>query len=209
MPNGHQPRRGPVSMNGVIEKTLCGIEKAQRDYKAWSNGSWLWEAPEYMLTMYIAKELWKMPGSKYLTLEPNVRRTVKDAGGIGRGRVSRDIRQDGKFDIVLYWKRGTPRAIIEVKNQVDSGSKIWPDVDRIIAMLRNRDNSFQCGLIAFYTSKLDKGSHGGRVRSTLARIEKYARDKLGEQYLLSRYDSGTKVDGDSAWVASVLRIQRA
>ena len=64
-------------MKDVIKKTLSGIAKAQRDYEAWSGGSWLWEAPEYMLTVYIAKELWTIPGSKYLTLESHVRRTLK------------------------------------------------------------------------------------------------------------------------------------
>ena len=67
----------------VIKKTLSGIAKAQRDYETWSGDLWLWEAPEYMLTTYIAKELWTIPGSKYLTLEPNVRRAF---GGCRRNR---------------------------------------------------------------------------------------------------------------------------
>ena len=150
MPNGHQPRPGPVPMEAVINKTLSGIAKAQRDYNAWS-GLWLWEAPEYMLTTYIAKELWTIPGSKYLTLEPKVRRTLKNAGGVGRGRTPKFARLDGRFDIVLWWKNGTPRAVIEVKKEIGYPYKIKKDIERISTMLRTR-NSLRYGLIAFYTS---------------------------------------------------------
>ena len=140
MPNGHQPRRGPVPMSDVIKKTLSGIAKAQRDYEAWSGGLWLWEAPEYMLTTYIAKELWTIPGSKYLTLESNVRRTLEDAGGMGKGRISEAAREDGRSDIMLWWSSNDmPRAVIEVKNQVsDSATEIKQDIKRISTRLLHK-----------------------------------------------------------------------
>ena len=215
MPNGHQSPRGPVPIQDVIKKTLSGIAKAQRDYEAWSGGYyWLCEAPEYMLTMYIAKELWTIPGSKYLTLESNVRKTLKDAGGMGRGKTSDAVRQGGRSDIVLWWSKDMPRAVIEAKNQVsDSAAEIEQDIIRISTMLRNKENSFQCGLIAFYTSRWDREGDGKGARSTikdrLKSIECETRNILGEERRLSRHDSRIRVDGDSAWVASVLQIQRA
>ena len=214
MPNEHQPRRGPVPIEVVIKKTLSGIAKAQRDYEAWSGGSWLWEAPEYMLTTYIAKELWTIPGSKYLTLESNVRSTLEDAGGMGRGKISEAARPSGRSDIVLWRSNDTPRAVIEVKNQVsDSATEIKQDVTRISTTLRRRDNSFQCGLVAFYTSRRDREEDGEGARSTikdrLENIEYETRNILGGRCRLSRHDSRIRVDGDSAWVASVLQIQRA
>lgn len=214
MPNERQPR-GPVPIEAVIKKTLSGIVKAQGDYEAWSGGSWLWEAPEYMLTMYIAKELGTMPGSKYLTLESNVRRVLEDAGGMGRGKISEAIRPGGRSDIVLWWSSNDkPRAVIEVKNQIfDTATEIKQDIKRICTMLRKRDNSFQCGLVAFYTSRRDKEGDGKGAKSTikdrLENIEYEARNILGDRYRLSRHDSRIRVDGDSAWVASVLQIQRA
>ena len=215
MSDGHQPRPGPVPMKAVIKKTLSGIAKAQRDYEAWSGGLWLWQAPEYMLTMYIAKELWTMPGSKHLTLESNVKRTLEDAGGMGRGKISEAARLGGRSDIVLWWwSNDMPRAVIEVKNQVsDSATEIKQDIKRISTMLRKRDNSFQCGLVAFYTSRWDREGDGEGARSTikdrLVNIKQETRKILGKEHRLSRHDSRIRVDGDSAWVASVLQIQRA
>ena len=211
MPNERQPR-GPVPIEAVIKKTLSGIVKAQGDYEAWSGGSWLWEAPEYMLTMYIAKELGTMPGSKYLTLESNVRSTLEDAGGMGRGRTSKFARLDGKFDIVLWWKNCTPRTVIEVKNQIGIHN-IEKDIERISTILRKK-NTFRCGLIAFYTSKGDerRGGEGAKetIEKQLDNIEQRASDTLKkEEFCLSRHDSEIIVDGDSAWIASVLQIQRA
>ena len=215
MPNGHQPRRGPVPMEAVIKKTLSGIAKAQKDYEAWSGGSWLWEAPEYMLTTYIAKELGTMPGSKYLTLESNVRGILEDAGGMGRGRIPEATRPGGRSDIVLWWSSNDkPRAVIEVKNQIsDSAAEIKQDIKRISTMLRKRDNSFQCGLVAFYTSRRDREGDGEGAKSTikdrLENIECETRNILGYRCRLSRHDSKIRVNGDSAWVASILQIQRA
>ena len=47
----------PYPMDEVIENAVNGIAKAQRDYELWSGGNWLWEAPEYFMTTYIAKEI--------------------------------------------------------------------------------------------------------------------------------------------------------
>ena len=80
-------------------------------------------------------------------------------------------------------------------------------------MLRKRDNSFQCGLAAFYTCRRDREGDGEGARSTiknrLENIEQEIRKILGKEHRLSRHDSRIRVDGDSAWVASVLQIQRA
>ena len=78
MPKNTIPRRGRVPIEDVIEiedvveKTLSGIAKAQKDYEDWSGGYWLWKAPEYMLTMYIARAIRTIPGSHCLTLEDKV-----------------------------------------------------------------------------------------------------------------------------------------
>ena len=205
MPNGS------ISIDEVIKKTLSGIVKAQKDYEYWSGGYWLWEAPEYMLTTYIAREICTIHGAYYLTLESNVRGIVEDAGGIGRGRLHEDVRLGGRSDITLWWGGGTPRAAVEVKNQVSNAAKIRDDIIRIKTLLRNEENTFQCGLVAFYTSRRDRGGDGERARATikerLANIKSETQDILGEEHHLRRHDSRIRVDGDSAWVASVLLIQ--
>ena len=202
----------PVSMKDVIKKTLSGIVKAQKDYQAWSGGCWLWGAPEYMLTTYIAKEIWTMPGSKYLTLESNVRKTVDEAGGFGRGKLRENVRPDGRADITLWWANDAPRAVIEVKNQISTVKEIKDDIERIKSTLRNRDNTFQFGLMAFYTSLWDRGENGEQAKKTIKKrlddIESGTHNILETEYRLSRHDTCITVDGDSAWVASVFKIQR-
>lgn len=202
--------KGPISRDEVIEKTLSGIVKAQQDYEAWSGGLWLWEAPEYMLTTYIAREICTIEGSYSLTLESNVKETVENAGGTGRGGLHEAVRPSGRFDITLYWGNGCPRAVIEVKNQVAIAADMKKDIIRVKNLLR-RKNTFQFGLVAFYTSRGKKrGDSGGaraKIEEWLENIECGTRDILGEGYRLSRHDIPIKGDDDDAWVASVLRVQ--
>ena len=109
---------GPLPIDDVIRKTLRGIARAQKDYEYWTDGYWLQEAPEYMTTVYVAREICKTKDrGYYLTLESNAGQTVRDAGGIGKGRVSAESRLGGKFDIVLYRADGYPRIVIELKNR--------------------------------------------------------------------------------------------
>ena len=201
--------RGPTSIDEIIKKTLSGIKKAQKDYENWS-GLWLWEAPEYMLTTYIAREICTIEGSYYLTLESNVKKTVKEAGGYAKGRPPKDARRGGRSDIMLWWSKGTPRAVIEVKNQLSNAEEIRKDIIRIKDML-NKENSFQCGLIAFYTSRQKKkgDSKGARakIKEWLENIECGTQDILGEGYRLSRRNIPIRGDNDNAWVASVLCIR--
>ena len=203
--------KGPISRDEVIEKTLSGIVKAQQDYEAWSGGRWLWKAPEYMLTTYIAREICTIEGSYYLTLESNVKETVENAGGTGRGGLHEAVRPSGRFDITLYWGNRYPRAVIEVKNQVAIAGDIKEDIIRVQTLLRNKKNKFQFGLIAFYTSRRKKrGDSGGaraKIEERLENIECGTRDILREGYRLSRHDIPIKGDDDDAWVASVLRVQ--
>ena len=46
-------------MDDIANKTLAGISKAQKEYEDWTGGYWfwLWEAPEYMVTTYIARQI--------------------------------------------------------------------------------------------------------------------------------------------------------
>ena len=132
---------------------------------------------------------------------------------MGRGRTSKFARLDGRFDIVLRWKNGTPRAVIEVKNQIGIHN-IKKDIERICTILRKK-NTLRCGLVAFYTSKGDEKRGGEGAKETIEKqinnIEQKTWNTLREEFYLSRYDSGIRVrmDVDSAWAASVLQVQRA
>ena len=148
---------GPVSMIAIVEKTLEGIVRAQDDYETWTGGSWLWKAPEYLVTSYIAREISTIEENAcYVTLESNVKNAIRYSGGRS-GRPRSALRHRGKFDILLWWRsnHARPRAVIEVKKHVSGFAAIKDDVARICAVLSRPKSktSFQCGLVAFYTSK--------------------------------------------------------
>ena len=189
----------------IIKKTLRGISKARKDYKKWS-GLWLWQAPEYMITTYIAKEI---ATDYYVTLE-------QDAGELspGPGKLSKDARrklEGGRFDIVVWNDDDTPIVIIEVKNRVSGFSKISGDVENICSMVK-RKNSLQYGLVAYYTEwketdavSAEKGT-SERVESVKNEAYDYINQKGGLK--LSQY-STLKVVGDAAWAGVVLKISKA
>ncbi|MGO9007189.1 MAG: hypothetical protein ACLQIQ_18190 [Beijerinckiaceae bacterium] len=125
----------PVSEDDIVAASLKGIVAAQNAYEAWS-GEWLWRAPEYLSTVYVAREIGKL--SAGITLENSARSAIKDAGAKGRGKLHSHIRDKGRFDLLLWWGNGTPRAPIEVKCQVLSIYKIRRDIKRIVAVLKKQ-----------------------------------------------------------------------
>ena len=135
---------------------------------------------------------------------------IRDAGGAS-GRPRKDLRFNGKFDILLWWANGTPRAIIEVKNQVPGFSKIEDDVSRISAALRSRQNTIRCGFIAYYTSLTDdernpaKNRVEERVCNVASNVKEFAKDN---NMKFKRYPGKVVIDEDSAWTAEVLKISR-
>ena len=199
-----------MNIDDVVKKVLSGIVKAKKDYEDWSDCP-LQEAPEYLLTVYIAKEIGQLGGGgrKVLTLESKVQDIVDDAGGIGSGRVPEGTRLGGKSDVTLYWADGIPRAVIEVKNQLTRASAIEDDLIRIRSLLRNQSNRIKFGLIASCTSEKDMTPKTARsaVEHTLNEIECRTRKVLGDERRLSRFDSRIIVDGNEAWVGSVLLVK--
>lgn len=69
-----------ITKEEILEACVQGIERSFNEYLEWSYDEWLWNAPEYLLTVNIAKELWKIKNdAKFITLEDNVRKTLKNA----------------------------------------------------------------------------------------------------------------------------------
>jgi len=146
-----------VVTNAILE----GIKKAESDYQEWADGDWLWRAPEYMLTVYVAKQIANLNYSKYITLENSTKDAMEIAGANVKGGLHAKIRANGRVDILLWWARGDPRAVIELKNSVYSYRKIKKDVDRISRMLKtkSKESSLQFGTISFYMARYYKNGN--------------------------------------------------
>ena len=199
-----------ISADDIIHRTSTGIQKAQEDYEYWSGGRWLWEAHEYLATVYIAREISKIRGSYYLTLEDNVRATIRDAGHLRRGRPPKDLRLKGRFDIVVWWAKGTPRAVIEVKSQPAGFSSVKDDVARICSTLK-ADTDIRFGLMAYYIS-FDSGHRKQAEHRLSDRVEGIAEDARqfarGKGMKLKRHRGPVIAADCSAWAAEVLKISR-
>ena len=200
-----------IPINIIVDKTLEGIVQAQRDYSKWTDGDWLWNAPEYMLSTYIAQKISKIDGAKYLTLENSAKSAIEDAGARGKGRLHSKMRANGRFDVLLWWGSYAPRAVIEVKNQIGNVDAIRDDLLRIKEVLKRKrdDSSFQFGVIAYYTSTRDNREFSAkeRIAKRIDNIFKDAKSIIGEELQVTSFNKNIRVEDDSAWVAAALLIK--
>jgi len=139
-----------ISRDEILEACIDGIKKSFFEYQKWNDGEWLWNAPEYFLTVNIAKSLWKIKKhTKFVSLEDNVRDTLKNANSSKASKLKRRARPDGRSDIVFWWGGGTPRGIIEVKHAIYNKSHLQIDLDRIYELLKKKSD-LEFGVTTFY-----------------------------------------------------------
>lgn len=201
-----------ISEAKIIKAALNGVKNAQDTYEKLSGGYWLWEAPEYLATVCVAKELGELSGAKYVTLENSTHSAIKDAGARGRGKLHHDLRAGGRTDILLWSSNETPRVPIEIKIQVTSAKKIICDAKRIEKMVlrRKSETSIEFGMIVYYISLRD--SKNGRtanekINSRIDKIIDDVRSEIGNQCNISQSTSKIITEGDSAWAAVALVIK--
>ncbi len=165
-----------IAKEDILKACVKGIKKSFAEYLEWSYNEWLWNAPEYLLTVNIAKELWKIQNdAKYITLEDNVKNTLKIADAKIKGSLKLSVRGDGRSDIVFWWGKGTPRGIIEVKNAVYQKKDIQEDLNRIYGILEKKSD-IEFGITTFY---IDRHYERGNAKEMMKkRIEKEFLDKI-------------------------------
>ncbi|MDD3450519.1 hypothetical protein [Sulfurimonas sp.] len=154
-----------ITKDELINTTLDAIIDTHETYLEWSGNEWLWNAPEYLLTVKIAEKIANIDKNKFVTLEDNVEKTLHSSNAKGTGRVPSKIRANGRFDIVVWWAKGDPRAIIEVKHRVYKFANIEEDVNRICETLNRKssESSIRCGLIAFYMNSVYKNDAVNKI----------------------------------------------
>lgn len=206
-----------ANSTNVIKKTLRGITKAQHAYEAWTYGYWLVDAPEYLTTTYIAKEI-ATSTDHFVTLEQDAKESIKEAGGPGSGKLAERVRRKldgGRFDIVV-WDDDTPIIIIEVKKQPNVFGKIEGDVGNICRVLKGK-NSLQYGLIAYCSAWRESEDESAEERTSRivedikSDAEVHIKKKRGLKLIQYLSLSKTKVVDEYkwAWIAVVLKISKA
>lgn len=193
----------------LVNALISGGEKAFRNFYRLSNGAWLDHAPEYFLTTHAAGAF---HGSEKTSawLEASVFETRAEAAAINRGRPHAEERRNGRYDIVLYWANGTPRAAIEVKSPLwyADSSRLKPDFSRLCKTLgAAADSTFQFCVFLYYASVAEpERTHSSareRMLETVNRINTHASESaqahgLAMIPITGRIHCSTKKEG--AWV---------
>jgi len=195
----------------VVDICLEGVVSAQKQYCDMSGGYWVCWAPEYFITTSIAQSLYKAKGSKYVTIENDVYDALNYAGAVGKGRLHVDIRSGGRFDLLLWWAKGDPRAVIEVKNRVFNKTQYESDLKRITAVLKRKkqESTMEFGAFVFYTATDDsstKNSHAILDQRILT-IQKNAQDIVGNEFKASLHTSDILIDNESGWFAGCILVE--
>jgi len=176
-----------ISRDEILKACIDGIERSFNEYLEWSYNEWLWNAPEYLLTVNISKKLWKIKKDvKFITLEDNVKNTLKNANAAIKGKLKSTVRGDGRSDIVFWWGKGTPRGIIEVKNAIYRKKHIQEDLDRIYGILE-KESDIEFGVITFY---IDRHFKNGNAK---IKLEKRIKEEFEEKIKNEASNKGFKV----------------
>ncbi|MGL1931716.1 MAG: hypothetical protein OCC45_08135 [Desulfotalea sp.] len=194
-----------ISKTKITAAIIQALDYSQDEYENWTGGDWLWTAPEYLLTTNIAKHLYAIDGAKYITLENNVKCALDDAGACGKGKLKDLLRSNGRCDVLLWWGDGSPRAIIEVKNQVHCFSTCKSDIDRIVTALSNKkgDHTIQFGVFAFYTSARNLETVNDRLIKLKTSITEHVEKPLRVSFIKGElHDCGD----DGAWASTCVLI---
>jgi hypothetical protein len=200
-----------ISQERITEAILDGICNAEKAYEKWSGGEILAYTAEHVLYGFLAKSIMKIPGSKYIEIEPRCKVIIEAACGKRRGRLPKAARPEGHIDMLLWWADNTPRAVIEIKNNVYNYSgQCDTDIKRIVKMLSMSNTTLQFGIFAFYSSadggkrKKAKTKLENRFNSIQSRIN----DAYGKNFKVSgsqKIVNYTNIDNNiSAWSGSCI-----
>lgn len=201
-----------IPINDIVNSVLEGYEFAQKEYEEMSGGWWLWQAPEYFITSAIASKINRLNGAKYITLEHGSTDALRNAGAKGRGRLPKDVREKGKVDILLWWVNDSPRAIIEVKNQIYAKDQYIKDINRIKAFLvrNNGGSSLQFGIFSFYESAADgkRKPASDKISDRIQGIFDYSKSLLGNEFKATLHTSALNEElEENSWQAACILIK--
>lgn len=174
MSNGAEPAVG------LVNALIASGERAFKLFHQISGGYWLDHAPEYFLTSHAAAAICSSEKTA-AWLEASVSQTRAEAAAVPRGRPHGHDRRNGRYDIVLYWANGTPRAAVEIKSPIwyaDTG-RLVPDFTRLCKTLSaNAESTFQFCVFLYYASVGDPerifANASQRLRDVIARIDAHA-----------------------------------
>lgn len=200
-----------LSIQQIEEAVVQGIQCAQKKYLEWSNGDSLYYAPEYFITMNIAEQIIGLEGPKFVTLEYNAKYTLEDAGALGRGRLSNDLRANGRVDIVVWYGKEKPRAVIEIKKFAYDTQNYEKDIHRIKKMLQHNHlkSSLQFGIFAYYDEAVDgkRKTAQQALEEKKKRIYDHIQEILPNDFIITSPKMEVYHEKDYSWCAGCFLIR--
>ena len=200
MPNTKQCEH--VSREDVVKVILSGIQKAHEDYYRMSGGRWMWRGPEYWVTTYVAKELWKLYGDGFVVAEANSEKMTSVAGEDPGHTPVHNMR----FDIALYFPKEIPHAVIEIKNQQQK-KNLLEDVDRVLTALSEYGLRFGA-LAYYYSAHRKKKSAKKAVEDYAQKLSEEAKSRAGGYAYSSAPEPIVCGDAKNAWLAGCILLER-
>jgi hypothetical protein len=133
------------AINAFEKSVLESAIAAQEEYKAMTNGWWLWHGPESFLQVVVAQGVAKTAGN-VVYIDTSMERMVTERGR-GPGRPAANSRQ--RPDISVWNKASeTLRAIIEIKRTVSLGP-ILADAAKMNRWLRQANSPGAAYILAY------------------------------------------------------------
>lgn len=205
MPNKSKlPATGPAPRAKIPEVIRRAIQKAQDDYYRMS-GHWMAVGPEYWVTSYVARALWKQCGDGTVVAEGSSDDTRRKVGQ-KPGRPSKNV-LNKRYDIVLYFSNGTPRAVIEIKNN-QQWETIVKDVTRVIDALKNAKLRF--GAVGYYCEQMGGAQKSGKekIKGYTSNLEERAKAIAAKDHFKSTLYKSIGTVGNNAWSAGCIVLER-
>ena len=137
----------------IAKLAISGVEKAAAEFSRMSDGLWLNSAPEYFVTTHVAQALHSKLEKKTILLEYSVNEALKESGSTKPGKSKKELRRNGRFDILLTRRNYDPWCALEVKSPVWTSTKCIQDMKRLRETLEHRkhNSTLRCGAMVFYS----------------------------------------------------------
>ncbi len=203
--------------NKIANTCVEAISDAQDIYCKMSGGDWLLHAPEYFLSTMIALKIKDKIRKVRVTLENSTSEALEEAEAIEtkqqRHNIHKDIRVDGRVDLLVWNNKNWPVGVIEVKNNCWDSEKIKSDLKRIKEMLQinNENNSLEFGIFTYYYSFFkgaNKGSEDRKMKRT-NNVAGYVSEIFDESFTQNIFHMESKSDKDGDfWGAYSILIQK-
>ncbi len=210
------------SIEEIMNTIYKGVKEAWDKHYKFSNGYWLWAAPECYITSHVFNalgELFKDFGHS-LILEENMTNVLENSNGIYPGKYPSELKPEYRSDIAIYWNNGTIRGIVEIKLlRSPSLGGAAKDLKRICEFLklkdkteksRNKKFTGQFGILVVYTDNHDNHkSAREKVEERLSKVELLASEKANKNNLfLKKLRKIHEVPEDeSAWGVTICLIK--